>query len=95
MDVKDDIVIDKDYSFMMNEKETVDEVLRNLVTKSSISENVKSKLSPDGPNPARLYGSLKIHKPLVEALPEYRPIISQIGTCTYEIAKFFPFCVND
>ena len=83
---------DKDYSFMMAEKEKVDEVLRSLVRRKSISESEKIKLSPDGPNPARLYGSPKIHKPLVDNLPKYRPIISQIGTCTYEIAKFLlPF----
>ena len=70
----------------------VDEVLRNLLKKKSISEHDKKTLSPDGPNPARLYGSPKIHKPLVNGLPKYRPIISQIGTCTYEIAKFLlPF----
>ena len=79
---------DKDYSFMTKEKETVDSILRNLVTKKSISEYEKKSLSPDGPNPARLYGSPKIHKPLVDGLPKYRPIISQIGTCTYAIAKF-------
>ena len=44
--------------------------------------------SPDGPNPARLYGLPKIHKPLVNGLPKYRPIISQIGSATYKIAKF-------
>lgn len=88
VDVKDD----KDYSFMTKQKEAVDEVLRNLLKKKSISEYEKKKLSPDGPNPARLYGSPKIHKPLVNGLPKYRPIISQIGTCTYELAKFLlPF----
>ena len=30
----------------------------------------------------------KIHKPLVAGLPKYRPIISQIGSATYKIAKF-------
>ena len=90
--VKVDVKEDKDYSFMTKEKETVDAILRNLLTKKSISEYEKKCLSPDGPNPARLYGSPKIHKPLVDGLPKYRPIISQIGTCTYNIAKFLlPF----
>ena len=48
--------------------------------------------SPDGPNPARLYGSPNIHKPLVDGLPKYRPIFSQIGASTYKLAKFLlPF----
>ena len=62
------------------------------MTKKLISEYQKKCLSPDGPNPAGLYGYLKMYKPLVDGLPKYRPIISQIGTCTYEVAKFLlPF----
>ena len=58
------------------------------------------KLSPDGPNPARLYGLPKIHKPPIDGLPKYRPIISQIGSPTYQIAKFLlgfvqPFTTNE
>ena len=57
-------------------------------------------LSPNGSNPARLYGLPKIHKPPVDGLPKYRPIISQIGSPTYEIAKFLldfvkPFTTNE
>ena len=35
-----------------------------------------------------MYGLPKIHKPLVNGLPKYRPINSQIGSATYKIAKF-------
>ena len=42
---------------------------------------------PDGPGPARLYGLPKIHIALVDGLPNYRPITSQIGSPTYKIAK--------
>ena len=49
-------------------------------------------MSPDDPKPARLYGLPKIHKPLVNGLPKYRPIISQIGSATYNLAKYLlPF----
>ena len=48
----------------------------------------------------RLYGLPKIHKPPVNGLPKYRPIISQIGSPTYMIAKFLldfvqPFTTNE
>ena len=91
---------DKDYNFMTNEKKGVDKFLSELVNKKSIDETVRSKLSPDGPRPARLYGSPKIHKPPVNGLPKYRPIISQIGSTTYNIAKFLlpflePFTTNE
>ena len=69
---------DKDYNFMKKEKSDVDDLLSELVDKGSLTAAEREKLSPDGPNPARLYGSPKIHKPLVDGLPKYRPIISQI-----------------
>ena len=90
----------KDYNFMKKEKSTVDDFLSILLSKGSITQNQKSELSPNGPNPARLYGLPKIHKPLVDGLPKYRPIISQIGSPTYKIAKFLlsfvqPFTTNE
>ncbi len=90
----------KDYNFMKKEKTSVDSFLSELVDKRSISEAEREKLSPNGPNPARLYGLPKIHKPLVDGLPKYRPIISQIGSPTYKIAKFLlefvkPFTSNE
>ena len=89
----------KDYNFMVKEKDNVDSFLKTLLSKKSIDYSTKEKLTPDGPNPARLYGSPKIHKPLVDGLPKYRPIISQIGSTTYKIAKFLlkyvePFTTN-
>ena len=78
----------KDYNFMTKEKKEVDNLLSELVEKRSLSEAQRERLSPDGPNPARLYGLPKIHKPLVNGLPKCRPIISQIGSPTYKIAKF-------
>ena len=45
-------------------------------------------LTRDGPSPACLYGLPKIHKALVDGHPNYRPIMSQIGSPTYKIAKY-------
>ena len=82
----------KEYNFMVKETKEVDSLLNELLVKHSISMEQREKLSPDGPNPARLYGLPKIHKQLVDGLPKYRPIISQIGSSTYKIAKFLlPF----
>ena len=91
--------VGKDYNFMVKETKEVDNLLSELLAKNSISKSQRDKLSPDGPNPARLYGLPKIHKPPVDGLPKYRPIISQIGSPTYAIAKFLlpfiqPFATN-
>ncbi len=87
----------KDYNFMVKETRDVDNLLKKLL---GMTGPERSKLSPDGPNPARLYGLPKIHKPPVDGLPKYRPIISQIGSPTYKIAKFLlgfiqPFTTNE
>ena len=82
----------KDYNFMVKEKSIVDSLLSELVKKKSMNPDLRTKLLPDGPKPARLYGLPKIHKPIVDGLPKYRPIISQIGSATYKIAKYLlPF----
>ena len=90
----------KDYNQMIKETKEVDSLLSELLTKHAISADQREKLSPKGPNPARLYGLPKIHKPPVDGLPKYRPIISQIGSPTYQIAKFLlsfiqPFTENE
>ena len=78
----------KDYNFMVKETKEVNNLLAELVQKHSITYAQRMGLQPNGPNPARLYGLPKIHKPSVDGLPKYRPIISQIGSPTYKIAKF-------
>ena len=95
-----DVEDGKDYNFMVKETKDVNELLNELLSKQSITKSQRENLRPNGPNPARLYGSPKIHKPPVDGLPKYRPIISQIGSSTYKIAKFLlsfvqPFTTNE
>ena len=42
-----------------------------------------------------LYGSAKVHKPLINGLPQLRPILSAIGTPTYKLAKFLVPVLSD
>ena len=78
----------KDFNFMVKKNRLVDNILDTLYEKNAITRDIKTTLTPDGPSPARLYGLPKIHKALVDGLPNYRPTISQIGSLTYKIAKF-------
>ena len=71
----------KDYSFNVKEKRLVDNILDILFEKNVITCDIKTLLTPDGLSPARLYGLPKIHKALVDGLP-------QIGSPTYKIAKY-------
>ena len=43
---------------------------------------------PRGSRPGILYGSPKVHKPVIDNCPKFRPILSTIGTPTYKLAKF-------
>ena len=67
----------------------VQNILRKI--KSKLTINQYTQLYPSGSSPGKLYGSAKIHKlsndDNVEKLP-IRPIISNIGTATYLLAKY-------
>ena len=78
----------KDYNFMVKKKRLNDNVLDTLYETNAITCDIKIILTSDRPSPACLYGLPKIHKALVDGLPNYRPIISQIGFPTYKITKY-------
>ena len=63
-------------------------ILKKLLASNKIDKKQFEKLKPIGSRPGILYGLAKIHKPLVNGLPKFRPILSAIGTATYRIAKF-------
>ena len=77
----------KKYNFMVKEKSLVDNILDTLSEKNAITY-IKTLPTPDGPSPANLHGLQKIHKALVDGLPNYRPIISQIISPTCKIPKY-------
>ena len=58
--------------------------LRLLYNKGIFSEGSYRKIRPCGSNPSRIYGLPKMHKPDVPL----RPIVSAIGSYTYNLAKF-------
>ena len=45
-------------------------------------------LCPRGTRPGILYGSPKVHKPVINNSPKLRPILSTINTSTYKLSKF-------
>ena len=64
-----------------------------LKIKNKVDKSTYEKIYPSGSNPGKFYGTGKIHKleaeeiTNVEKLP-LRPIISNIGTATYETARY-------
>ena len=78
----------KDCNFTVKEKRLVNNILDTLYEKNAIACDIETIPTPDGPSHAWLYGLPKIHKVLVDGLPNYRPIISKIGSPRYKTAKF-------
>ena len=82
------IAPNKDLNYIINSEKRATDLLKKLKNKNAISEETYNKLRPVGSKPGTLYGSVKVHKPLINALPRFRPIFSAIGTPTYKLAKF-------
>ena len=60
-------------------------VLKKLKNKKIISENIYEDLYPVGSLPGILCGRAKIHKPIKDGVPSFRPILSAIGTPAYKL----------
>ena len=69
-------------------KKRMTDLLKKLKNKNAISEETYNKLRPVGSKPGTLYLSAKVHKPLKNGLPPFRPILSAIVTPAYKLAKF-------
>ena len=63
-------------------------LFKSVEDQGEISEKEKNDLYPSGSKPGVLYGLAKIHKALEDGAPSFRPILSVIGTPTYNLAKF-------
>ena len=53
-----------------------------------MSDKKYKDLHPVGSRSVILYDRAKIHKPIKDGLPPFRPILSDIGTPTCKIANF-------
>ena len=67
----------------------ITDVLKKLKKKKIISEKKYEDIYPVGSNPGILYSRVKIHKPINDGVPSFRPILSAIGAPTYKLCKFF------
>ena len=69
--------------------------MRKLKNKNTISDGTYNKLRPVGSKLGTFYGSAKVHKPLINGLPPFRPVLSAIGTPTYKLTKFLVAVLSD
>ena len=63
--------------------------LRSLKNNKRLDNVEYGKIYPSGSSPAKIYGSPKMHKPFdSNSLPNFRPIVSSIGTYNYNLSKY-------
>ena len=86
---------DKDLNYIINSEKRVTDLLKKLKNKNAISKETYNKLRPVGSKPGKLYGSVKVHKPLINGLPTFRAFLSAMGTPTYKLAKFLVPVLSD
>ena len=67
----------------VKQKNKLINILRSIKTEGGLSEEAYRRLYPRGTGSPKFYGLPKIHKPGIPL----RPIISSIGTVTYNTAK--------
>ena len=65
--------------------------LGDLLDKNYLSKCDYKYLKSCGSKPGIMYGLCKIHKgsTVYGPVPSFRPILSAVGTCNYNLAKFF------
>ena len=62
--------------------------LKRPEDQGEISEKERNGLYPSGSKPGGLNGLAKFIKTLEDGIPSFCPIVSAIGTPTYNLAKF-------
>ena len=85
--------------FILNQEAQIKNALGPLLDKKAISKELYDKLVPKDSSPGIMYGLPKVHKPVIDNKPKYRPILSAIGIPQYNLAKFLvplitPITVN-
>ena len=78
---------EKHYNFLINLEKKIREPLKELYQHIT-DKKTYDKLCPVGSHFGILYGLAKVHKQLINNCPPFRPILSAIGTPTYNTAKF-------
>ena len=69
-----------------NEKKLKDNI-KPLYQKECLTKKEYDSIYPMGSRPGILYGSAKVHKPIIDNCPFFWPILSTIGTPTYDALR--------
>ena len=82
--------VNKEIRHLLDIEVTIKSCLDDLLNNNYLSKEDYKLLKPCGSKPGIMYGLSKVHKfnSDTEEVPPFRPILSAIGTATYNLAKF-------
>ena len=88
-----------DYNHIANQEIRISKALRDIRNRGAMLEALYQDLNPTGTQPSVMYGLSKIHKPTVNNVPNFRPILSAVNSPTYKLSKYMnkllkPFTTN-
>ena len=83
-----DIPAGKEINHIVNLEKRITSELKLLKDKEIIHKSNYKNIKPVGSRPDILYGLGKIHKETRNGMPPFRPILSAIGTPTYNLTQF-------
>ena len=79
----------EDYiNYIVNAEKKFRKLFNNLYDNNKISKDEFLKICPVCCRPGILYGNPKVHKPVVDNMPKFKPILSAINTPGYNLSKF-------
>ena len=83
--------VNQDVRHLLDMELEVKSSLDDLLNKNYLFKDDCKYLKPCGSKPGIMYGLCNIHKgtTVKDPVPPFRPILSAIGTCNYNLAKFF------
>ena len=87
-------------NYIVNVEKKLKTHFKTLEKDNKISEDEFKSICPSGTHPGILYGQPKVHKTVINNIPQFRPILSAINTPVYKLAKYLvpilsPLTVND
>ena len=75
-------------NYIINVEKKLKQLFKDLLDNGKFNKDEYDKICPRSSRPGILYVNSKIHKPVVDNLFKFRPILSAINTPGYNLAKF-------
>ena len=78
----------KQLNFLINSEKKLKDIIKPLYQKECLTKKEYGSIHQTESRPGLLYGSAKVHKPIIDNSSSFRLILFAIGTATYNLAKF-------